>query len=117
MIRRPPRSTLFPYTTLFRSYIANTGLFRSNDGGKAFERLNAPHGDHHGLWIDPHRPNRIIHVNDVGATISIDSGKNWSTQKNPPTAQFYHCIPHNVLPPLVYATPQDHSSVHNANLS
>src|SRR3712207_8150931 len=23
MIRRPPRSTLFPYTTLFRSYIAH----------------------------------------------------------------------------------------------
>src|SRR5258708_26361226 len=23
MIRRPPRSTLFPYTTLFRSYMAN----------------------------------------------------------------------------------------------
>src|SRR5256885_14721161 len=25
MIRRPPRSTLFPYTTLFRSEIANEG--------------------------------------------------------------------------------------------
>src|SRR2546429_5952084 len=25
MIRRPPRSTLFPYTTLFRSYAANGG--------------------------------------------------------------------------------------------
>src|SRR2546421_6930569 len=24
MIRRPPRSTLFPYTTLFRSRVANT---------------------------------------------------------------------------------------------
>src|SRR3712207_9302619 len=24
MIRRPPRSTLFPYTTLFRSYIVST---------------------------------------------------------------------------------------------
>src|SRR3989454_8256827 len=24
MIRRPPRSTLFPYTTLFRSFIART---------------------------------------------------------------------------------------------
>src|SRR3712207_7955761 len=24
MIRRPPRSTLFPYTTLFRSYIEDT---------------------------------------------------------------------------------------------
>src|SRR3712207_8145330 len=26
MIRRPPRSTLFPYTTLFRSYTAHIGL-------------------------------------------------------------------------------------------
>src|SRR5258708_10112981 len=26
MIRRPPRSTLFPYTTLFRSYIRIGGL-------------------------------------------------------------------------------------------
>src|SRR3712207_8099960 len=26
MIRRPPRSTLFPYTTLFRSYAAEIGL-------------------------------------------------------------------------------------------
>src|SRR2546426_7739095 len=26
MIRRPPRSTLFPYTTLFRSVIAYTGI-------------------------------------------------------------------------------------------
>src|ERR1039457_7410564 len=25
MIRRPPRSTLFPYTTLFRSVLAETG--------------------------------------------------------------------------------------------
>src|SRR5438309_2768402 len=27
MIRRPPRSTLFPYTTLFRTLILNTFLF------------------------------------------------------------------------------------------
>src|SRR3712207_6860994 len=27
MIRRPPRSTLFPYTTLFRSYSATFGSF------------------------------------------------------------------------------------------
>src|SRR3712207_7280762 len=27
MIRRPPRSTLFPYTTLFRSYLSFTLLF------------------------------------------------------------------------------------------
>src|SRR5688572_31872162 len=27
MIRRPPRSTLFPYTTLFRSHIVDTVLY------------------------------------------------------------------------------------------
>src|SRR5436305_9200832 len=30
MIQRPPRSTLFPYTTLFRSHL---GLHRSTQGG------------------------------------------------------------------------------------
>jgi len=52
-------------------YIANTGLFRSIDGGKAFERVNAPHGDHHGLWIDPRDTNRLINGNDGGATVSV----------------------------------------------
>src|SRR2546422_8063234 len=28
MIRRPPRSTLFPYTTLFRSTVEHTGFAR-----------------------------------------------------------------------------------------
>src|SRR3712207_7237763 len=28
MIRRPPRSTLFPYTTLFRSYADHLPLYR-----------------------------------------------------------------------------------------
>src|SRR3712207_8918886 len=30
MIRRPPRSTLFPYTTLFRSYAQDTSCSRSS---------------------------------------------------------------------------------------
>src|SRR2546422_8210021 len=36
MIRRPPRSTLFPYTTLFRSYLSN---------GCAPRTLNPPSGN------------------------------------------------------------------------
>src|SRR3712207_7779200 len=35
MIRRPPRSTLFPYTTLFRSPSDDTVVIRMNLGGKA----------------------------------------------------------------------------------
>src|SRR2546430_10972844 len=34
MIRRPPRSTLFPYTTLFRSL----GEFRGPEGWEGFEQ-------------------------------------------------------------------------------
>src|SRR3712207_8681703 len=32
MIRRPPRSTLFPYTTLFRSFFADYEGTRSREG-------------------------------------------------------------------------------------
>src|SRR3712207_7177756 len=32
MIRRPPRSTLFPYTTLFRSHISRTRLAAKSFG-------------------------------------------------------------------------------------
>ena len=71
-------------------YILNTGLFRSTDGGKDFELLPAPHGDHHGLWIDPDDPQRMINGNDGGVNITQDGGKTWSTQDNQPTAQFYH---------------------------
>src|SRR3712207_8711514 len=42
MIRRPPRSTLFPYTTLFRSPLISERLELVSDGtlsvGKRFER-------------------------------------------------------------------------------
>src|SRR2546430_8287196 len=31
MIRRPPRSTLFPYTTLFRSFLFHKGFLFLND--------------------------------------------------------------------------------------
>src|SRR3712207_7910596 len=35
MIRRPPRSTLFPYTTLFRSAVAVVGEALDEDGDPA----------------------------------------------------------------------------------
>src|SRR2546422_3613603 len=40
MIRRPPRSTLFPYTTLFRSMLAIVGSRNASAAGMKFaERL------------------------------------------------------------------------------
>ena len=92
-------------------YVLNTGAFRSNDGGKTFDLLPAPHGDHHGLWIDPTNPQRIMNSNDGGVTISVDGGKTWTQQNNQPTAQFYHVITDNHWPYRVYGAQQDNSTV------
>src|SRR2546429_2440682 len=47
MIRRPPRSTLFPYTTLFRSARAGSRL-----GGGDRQTPPAPRGDRAGVSRD-----------------------------------------------------------------
>src|SRR3712207_7024332 len=42
MIRRPPRSTLFPYTTLFRSEVAEWANVPSSDIGLAVDGCGVP---------------------------------------------------------------------------
>src|ERR1051326_2398965 len=49
MIRRPPRSTLFPYTTLFRSRAAGAD---SLDGPAPPQRLVPAPTPHYGTWRD-----------------------------------------------------------------
>ena len=97
-------------------YAENTGLFRSTDGGKSFNLLPARHGDHHGIWIDPTDPDRIIESSDGGASISFDHGKTWSTQLNQPTAQFYHVAVDQRFPYYLYGAQQDSTSVANASM-
>src|SRR2546427_3242052 len=41
MIRRPPRSTLFPYTTLFRSFLIRGGLQQQTVRFRLAEAVNA----------------------------------------------------------------------------
>src|SRR6266700_150149 len=52
MIRRPPRSTLFPYTTLFRSHRAGD-VPLDQDGTDRHHRLHG--GRARGLWLDAGR--------------------------------------------------------------
>src|SRR2546429_6562543 len=42
MIRRPPRSTLFPYTTLFRSLLRRQGARPENDGSRRLDFCSFP---------------------------------------------------------------------------
>src|SRR5260370_32155182 len=57
MIRRPPRSTLFPYTTLFRSNITHGPRLCGGVGQTAFDfdRLEThgvlPHGERHASLV------------------------------------------------------------------
>jgi photosystem II stability/assembly factor-like uncharacterized protein len=92
-------------------YALNTGMLRSKDGGKTFGLVSATHGDHHGLWIDPADPSRLINANDGGASVSLDGGATWSSQDNQPTAQFYHVAADQRFPYWVYGAQQDNSNL------
>jgi photosystem II stability/assembly factor-like uncharacterized protein len=98
-------------------YVLNTGVSRSIDGGRTFDFIRAPHGDNHGLWIDPRNPQWMIVANDGGASVSHDTGKSWTTENNQPTAQFYHVAADNAVPYRVYGAQQDNSTVAIASRS
>src|SRR2546425_2654735 len=66
MIRRPPRSTLFPYTTLFRSQLASQ---HSGLGEPLVEvldqlapRLDLRHGLRQPVGFGPHQHDRRFHL-------------------------------------------------------
>ncbi len=92
-------------------YVMNVSYGVSRDGGKTFELKNAPHGDHHDLWIDPNNNQRMIIADDGGAQVSNDGGENWTTYYNQPTAQFYRVTTDNVFPYRIYGAQQDNTSV------
>ena len=97
------RDTVYTFTS--------KSFYKSTDGGKAWSVLQAPHGDFHGLWIDPHDHLRMINGNDGGATVTFDGGKSWSSIMNQPTAQFYTVRTDNAFPYNVYGAQQDNTTV------
>ena len=98
-------------------YVNNLGTWRSVDGARTWTRIRVPHGDTHLLWIDPKDPQRMIHANDGGATVSYDRGTTWSSIMNQPTSQFYHVITDNQFPYRIYGAQQDNTTVSIASRS
>ena len=92
-------------------FVLNVSYGVSTDGGKTFTLKNAPHGDHHDLWIDPSNNMRMVIADDGGAQVSNDGGENWSTYFNQPTAQFYRVSTDNSFPYRIYGAQQDNSTV------
>src|SRR5256885_11979015 len=71
MIRRPPRSTLFPYTTLFRSDVPEIERTVEQLSGGFLERV-----------ARPHLPHVVLHVLRVPAAGVRDEGDRKSTRLN-----------------------------------
>ena len=92
-------------------YVLNVRYHKSTDGGKNFSTYNAPHGDHHDLWIAPEDPERMIIGDDGGAQITYDGGETWSTYYNQPTSQFYRVTTDNAFPYRIYAAQQDNTTI------
>ena len=92
-------------------YVLNVRYHRSTDGGKTFSTYNAPHGDHHDLWIAPENSNRMVIGDDGGAQVTYDGGETWSTYHNQPTSQFYRVTTDNHFPYRIYVAQQDNSTI------
>jgi photosystem II stability/assembly factor-like uncharacterized protein len=69
-------------------WVLSDSLSKSTDGGATFVRIQAPHADHHDMWIDPTNSDRIVNSNDGGANVSTNGGDSW-TEQDFSTAQMY----------------------------
>ena len=95
-------------------FVNELGFHKSTDGGKTFTSISTPHGDNHGVWINPDNPEIMLQVNDGGANVTLNGGKSWSTILNQPTAEYYMVVGRRAvsLSPLCAAAGQldaDHS--------
>jgi len=115
---RKLRQRAWYYTRLYADtedvntvYVLNVRYHKSTDGGRTFETHNAPHGDHHDLWIAPENPNRMIIGDDGGAQVTYDGGETWSTYYNQPTSQFYRVTTDDHFPYRIYVAQQDNSTL------
>src|SRR5258708_17966958 len=79
MIRRPPRSTLFPYTTLFRSVISGHEASEGDGESRAITQHTRPRL---GIFVGKHRCHRP-REHGIGACRRIRSEEHTSELQSP----------------------------------
>jgi photosystem II stability/assembly factor-like uncharacterized protein len=93
-------------------WINNVLLYKSVDGGQQFIPVpTVPHGDSHALWINPDNTDIMVEGDDGGATVTLNGGRTWSTQRNQATAELYRVAVDDQFPYRLYGAQQDNSTV------
>ena len=92
-------------------YVNNLSFWKSTDAGRSWRAIPTPHGDNHGMWINPDDPRVFIQSNDGGANVTTDGGRTWSTQLNQPTAEIYQVAVDRQFPYRLYGAQQDNTTV------
>jgi hypothetical protein len=92
-------------------YVNDLAFWKSSDGGKTWKSMPTPHGDNHGMWINPDHPEIFIQSNDGGANVTVNGGRTWSTQYNQPTAEIYQVAVDDQVPFRLYGAQQDNTTV------
>src|SRR2546427_7635925 len=91
MIRRPPRSTLFPYTTLFRSH----------------QRLDVGDGQ---VLVDGHRQRRLGHQRSEEHTSELQSQSNLVCRlllEKKKNTTLFDCLRSTLIPRCLFVSSSD----------
>ena len=92
-------------------FVSELGFHKSSDGGKTFSSIETPHGDNHGVWINPDNPDIMLQVNDGGANVTLNGGRSWSSILNQPTAEYYMVAVDDQYPYRLYVPQQDNTTL------
>ncbi len=92
-------------------YVNSTRFFKSDNGGRKWERMSTPHGDNHDIWIHPDDSDVWVQGNDGGVNVTRDGGRTWSSQNNQSTAELYQVEVDDQFPYWLYAGQQDNSTI------
>ena len=92
-------------------YVNELRFHKSTDGGKTFTTIPTPHGDNHGMWINPDNPDIMLQVNDGGMNVSLNGGESWSSILNQPHAEYYMVAVDEQYPYRLYVPQQDNTTL------
>lgn len=92
-------------------YVSELGFHKSTDGGKTFATIDTPHGDNHGVWINPDNPQIMLQINDGGGNVTLNGGRSWSTILNQPHAEYYMVAVDEQYPYRLYVPQQDNTTL------